>query len=92
MRADDDADGDDGPAPRQSGRPLDPSEETRTWPELAINLYERLTGRGAEITYEFDDLSVDVPSRTGDDPQYAHWRLNGSLSVRTRDPGDEGNE
>jgi hypothetical protein len=35
---------------------------------------------------------VDVPSRTGDDPQYAHWRLNGSLSVRTRDPDDEGNE
>ena len=86
----DDADGDD-ESPRPSGESLDPREETRTWPELAISLYERLTGRGAEITYDFDDLSVDVPSRTGDDPQYAHWRLNGSLSVRTRDP-DEGNE
>ena len=87
MRADD-AEGD---SESPLGRPLDPSEETRTWPELAISLYERLTGRGAEITYDFEDLSVDVPSRTGDDPQYAHWRLNGSISVRTRDP-DEGND
>lgn len=84
----DDADGD---AESPDGRQLDPHEETQTWPELAVSLYERLTGRGAEITYEFDDLSVDVPSRTGDDPKYAHWRLNGSMSVRTRD-SDEGND
>jgi hypothetical protein len=85
------ADNADGDSESPLGRSLDPSEETRTWPELAIGLYERLTGRGAEITYDFEDLSVDVPSRTGDDPQYAHWRLNGSISVRTRDP-DEGND
>ncbi|WP_129116811.1 hypothetical protein [Halegenticoccus tardaugens] len=60
-------------------------EETRTWPELAMGLYERLTGRGAEITYEFEDMEVDVPNKTGDDAEYAHWRLNGTLRIRTRD-------
>ena len=26
---------------------------TKTWPELAIGLYDCLTGRGAEITYDW---------------------------------------
>ena len=91
MSADDD--GTDGASQRDAPG----GAETQTWPELAVNLYERLTGRGAEITYDFEDLEVDVPSRVGDDPQYAHWRVNGSVSVRTRDAdgestwGDEGN-
>jgi len=31
-------------------------ENTKSWPDLAIGLYDRLTGRGAEITYEFDNM------------------------------------
>lgn len=60
-------------------------EETQTWPELAIGLYDRLTGRGAEITYEFEDMEVDVPSKTGEDADYAHWRVDGTLRIRTKD-------
>jgi hypothetical protein len=60
-------------------------EETTTWPDLAISLYDRLTGRNAEITYEFDDMEVDVPSKTGEDAEHAHWRLDGSLTIRTRE-------
>jgi hypothetical protein len=33
-------------------------QHTKTWPDLAIGLYERLTGRNAEITYEFVDTYV----------------------------------
>lgn len=61
-------------------------DETRTWPELAIGLYEQLTGRGAEITYEFDDMSVDVPSKVGEDADHARWRLDGTLRIRTQEP------
>lgn len=60
------------------------SNETHTWPDLAIGLYERLTGKNAEILYQFDDMSVEVPSGTGSDARCAAWRLNGTLSVRTR--------
>ena len=42
------------------------AEQTTNWPELAIGLYDKLTGRGAEITYEFQKMSVAVPSGTGD--------------------------
>ncbi|WP_276271248.1 hypothetical protein [Haloarcula litorea] len=60
-------------------------DETTTWPELAIGLYDRLTGRNAEITYEFEDMEVDVPSKTGEDADYAHWRLDGALTITTRE-------
>ncbi|KTG10217.1 hypothetical protein AUR64_11575 [Haloprofundus marisrubri] len=63
-------------------------DETRTWPELALGLYERLTGRGAEITYEFEEMEVDVPSKTGEDADHAHWRLDGTLRISTREPDE----
>lgn len=66
----------------------DPEEridETTTWPELAISLYDRLTGRGAQITYEFTDMEVDVPSKAGDDAEHARWRVDGELKITTEE-------
>lgn len=61
---------------------------TNTWPELAAGLYDALTGRHAEITYDFQDMHVHVPARTGgDDVAHAHWKLNGVLKIRTQDLG-----
>lgn len=61
------------------------ADDTKTWPELAIGLYDKLTGRGAEITYEFDNMEIDVPSKAGEGATHARWRLNGRLKIRTRD-------
>ena len=61
------------------------ANETQTWPDLAVGLYDRLTGRGAEITYQLDDLNVDVPSHVGPDATYTKWTVNGTIRVRTRD-------
>jgi hypothetical protein len=58
---------------------------TETWPELAIGLYDKLTGRGAEITYEFDNFELHVPSKAGSDADHAKWRMNGKLRIRTKD-------
>jgi hypothetical protein len=60
-------------------------DETTTWPDLAIGLYDRLTGRNAEITYAFENMTVDVPSGTGEDAEHAHWRLDGTVRVTTRE-------
>ncbi len=57
---------------------------TQTWPELAIGLYDKLTGRGAEITYEFENFDLYVPSGAGSE-DHAHWKMNGTIRVRTRD-------
>jgi hypothetical protein len=60
-------------------------DETRTWPELAIGLYDRLTGRGARITYDFEDMEVDVPSKVGSDADHARWRVDGTIRVTTEE-------
>jgi hypothetical protein len=60
---------------------------TTNWPDLAVGLYDRLTGRNAEITYEFDDMHVNVPSGTGASAKHAEWVLNGTLKIRTQERG-----
>jgi hypothetical protein len=61
------------------------TDETETWPDLAIGLYDRLTGRDAEIIYEFEDMVVEVPSKVGDDADHASWRLDGTIRITTRE-------
>lgn len=65
----------------------DTKKETETWPELAIGLYDKLTGRGAEITYEFDNFELSVPSKVGGGADHAKWKMNGTLRIRTKDNG-----
>lgn len=54
-------------------------------PELAIGLYDKLTGRGAEITYDFENFDLSIPSSASGAAEHAHWRFNGVLKIRTRD-------
>lgn len=61
------------------------SNEHQTWSELAIDLYDKLTGRGAEVTYRFENLEIFVPNKVDPDPKYAKWRLNGVLKVSAKD-------
>ena len=64
---------------------------TMNWSDLAIGLYDRLTGRNAEITYDFDNLHLKVPSGTGSEAEHAEWVLAGTMKVRTRDVGSDPN-
>jgi hypothetical protein len=61
------------------------NEETRSWPDLAVGLYDRLTGRSAEITYEFDKMQIGVPSGVGESADRARWTVDGTIKIRTRD-------
>lgn len=58
--------------------------DTRNWPELAAGLYDKLTGRDAEITYDFENFELHVPSSTAADAEHAQWKMNGSLRISTR--------
>ena len=59
--------------------------DTQTWPDLAIGLYDKLTGRNAEITYEFHGLEIAVPSSASSNAQHAIWRVSGTMKIRTKD-------
>ena len=67
------------------------TEHTTTWPDLAIGLYDRLTGRNAEITYEFENMHLKVPSGTGSNAEHAEWVLHGTIKIRTQDGANSPN-
>lgn len=46
-------------------------EETKSWPDLAIGLYDRLNERNAEIVYDFDHFEVNIPSAAKDSAAHA---------------------
>jgi hypothetical protein len=56
----------------------------QTWPDLAIGLYDKLTGRDAKINYHFQDFELFIPSSTAPDADHAHWKMNGTLSISTQ--------
>jgi hypothetical protein len=74
-----------------SGALLMADKHPNNWPDLLIGLYDNLTGRRAEITYEFDDMHIKIPSGTGPAAEHAEWVLHGTIKIRTRDTGSSPN-
>jgi hypothetical protein len=60
------------------------SNDPQSWPDLAVGLYDRLTGRDAEISYNFDNFELHVPASTAADAAQARWKINGALRITTR--------
>lgn len=67
------------------------SNDTRTWPELAAGLFDHLTGRNAEISYQFENMKISVPSKAGNGAAHADWMLDGKLKITTTSEGDTPN-
>ncbi|PRY89017.1 hypothetical protein [Mongoliibacter ruber] len=57
-------------------------QNIQSWPDLAIGLYEKLTGKGAVISYEFEDFSLGVPREVGSN-DVTTWKINGKLKIST---------
>ena len=62
-------------------------QQTTTWPEFAEGLYGFLTGRGATIEYDLDQLEILVPRNASDESPQAKWKLNGIIRIRTSESG-----
>ena len=58
-------------------------EGISTWPDLAGELYDKLTGKGSTINYGFDKFEVDVPNKVGGKAIHTKWMLNGNLKIST---------
>ena len=59
------------------------AENDVTWADFAAQLYDKLTGKGSKINYQFDDLNIDVPDKIGANATHTRWTLNGSLKIST---------
>ena len=61
------------------------NSKTTQWVDLIGALFDRLTGKGAIITYEFDNLVIDIPKAAGPggkDLGSAKWTINGKLIIK----------
>ena len=59
--------------------------QTTQWVDLLSTLFDRLTGKEAVITYEFDNLVVDIPKAAGPGGKElgsAKWTINGKLIIK----------
>jgi hypothetical protein len=54
------------------------------WAEVIGQLFDRLTGKGASVTYEFNELVIDMPKAQGPggrDMGSAKWTINGRIVI-----------
>jgi hypothetical protein len=61
-------------------------ENKSQWSELVSQLVEKLTGKDLAVTYEFNDLQIDIPKATGPDGKEigsAKWKINGKFVIST---------
>ena len=59
-------------------------ESSSQWAELIGELFNRLTGKGASVTYSFENFVVDIPRAVGPRGQElgsAKWTINGKLVI-----------
>lgn len=66
------------------------TQETTDIREFGQELWAYLTGKGATIEYEFDEMAVEVPRTTGAGSPRATWKLSGRLRIRTSDRDNPG--
>ena len=62
--------------------------QTTQWADLISTLFDRLTGKEAVITYEFDNLIVDIPKAAGPGGKElgsAKWTINGKLIIKAEE-------
>lgn len=61
---------------------MENQKQVETWPDLAVGLYDKLTGRNAAITYNFEDFKLQVPTKVGS-KETTPWEMNGKLTITT---------
>ena len=62
------------------------SSQSSHWTEVVGQLMEKLTGKNMSMTYEFDDLTIDIPSARGPggrDLGGVQWKINGKVTITT---------
>lgn len=63
------------------------SQQNTQWTNLLTDLFDRLTGKGAEVSYNFERLEIDIPKAAGPQGQElgsAKWVVNGRVTITAR--------
>jgi hypothetical protein len=63
------------------------TESISNWSEVVRDIVDKLTGKDMEVTYDFDNLEVDIPKATGPEGKElgsAKWKINGKFTISTQ--------
>jgi hypothetical protein len=61
------------------------SKSSGQWADLLADLFDKLTGKEAEVTYTFENLEINVPEAVGPDGRTlgsAKWTINGRILIK----------
>ena len=65
---------------------MNEQSQSSHWTEVVGQLMENLTGKNMSMTYEFDNLTIDIPSARGPggrDLGGVQWKINGKVTITT---------
>jgi hypothetical protein len=57
------------------------------WSDVVSDIVDKLTGKDMEVTYDFDNLEIDMPKATGPEGKEigsAKWKINGKFIISTQ--------
>lgn len=61
-------------------------EASSQWLSILKEVVDKLTGKNMQVTYDFDNLEIEVPKVTGPGEKEmgsAKWRIDGKLTLST---------
>jgi len=59
------------------------TESTNKWAEIAGQLIDRLVGKNMSMTYDFQQLTIDIPKAEGPGGHIGsiQWTINGKITI-----------
>jgi len=65
----------------------DNEQNVSNWSDVVKDIVDKLTGKDMEVTYDFQNLEVDVPRVEGPEGKElgsAKWKINGKFILSTQ--------
>jgi hypothetical protein len=58
------------------------SNPSPAWMDAMEDIFDTAVDRQAEIECEINDMEIEVPLQLGAEPDFAEWKVNGTLQFR----------
>ncbi len=74
-------------ASKVSNKDKNDDHSISNWSDVVKDIVDKLTGKDMEVTYDFENLEIDIPKATGPEGKElgsAKWKINGKFIISTQ--------
>ena len=74
-------------ASKVSNKDKNDDHSISNWSDVVKDIVDKLTGKDMEVTYDFENLEIDIPKATGPEGKElgsAKWKINGRFIISTQ--------